>query len=856
MKVPYSWLADWVHVPWNARELGSRLTMAGFELDALEPAAPEFTQVVVAEIVFAERHPQADKLQVCRVSMGKGEPLQIVCGASNARVGLKTALAMVGARLPGGMEIKAAKLRGVESFGMLCSAKELGLAESSNGILELPADAPLGRSLRDYLELDDPVLELNITANRGDAMSIIGIAREVAALAGKKLTGPRPPVSLKVETLRFTANGEPSGPGGRPYINTAQLSGIGSIRPVNSGFDHDRFPVFLDAPAGCPTFVGCVVRGVNNHAITPLRIRERLRRAGVRSISPVVDVTNYVMLELGQPMHAYDLSKLHGEIRVRLAREGEQITLLDGKTITASPDVLLITDREGPVGLAGIMGGERTSVSPETVDVFFEVAYFPPEAVAGRSRRWGMLTDASQRYERGVDPTQQQRAVERAVALLLSIAGGAPGPICVTQSPEHQPKRAAVPLRRSHLERLLGASIPSDRVASTLTALQMHVIPTSQGWEATPPAYRFDVAIEADLIEEVARIVGFESIPERDALVPQHFRVAPEEVPLEHTILEALAMRGYQEALTFAFVDPELQTKLFPERASLALSNPIASDLSVMRVSLWPGLLRAALENQRRQQDRIRLFEHGARFVVRGGLTLEVDALAGVVCGPRLPEQWGVPRDLRGPADFYDVKGDLEALFVATGADASFTFEPASLSCLHPGRAARVLRDGREVGSIGELHPSLVKQLDFTYSPVLFELDLGGTVSALVASQARSQQNGAQADFRAALRVEKPQHREISRFPQVRRDIAVVVDEAVALSALADRVVFTASTLLQSLRVFDVYRGAGVETGRKSIALGLIFQDISRTLTDDDVERLMAAIVTDLRESLNAKIRE
>jgi phenylalanyl-tRNA synthetase beta chain len=825
MKVPYSWLAEWVDVPWTARELGSRLTMAGFELDALEPAAPPFTHVVVAQIVSAERHPQADKLQVCRVTTGQGDPLQIVCGASNARAGLKTALAMVGAVLPGGLEIKAAKLRGVESFGMLCSAKELGLAESSNGILELPEDAPIGRPIRDYLELDDSILELNITANRGDAMSVIGIAREVAALAGKKLTGPR-------------------------------------LSPVDAA-TNERFPVYLDAPAGCPTFVGCVVRGIDNRAPTPLRIKERLRRAGVRSISPVVDVTNYVMLELGQPMHAYDLNKLRGEIRVRLAREGEKIKLLDGKTIDLAPDVLLITDREGPIGLAGIMGGERTEIGDETVDVFFEVAYFPPEAVAGRSRRWGMLTDASQRYERGVDPTQQKRAVERAVALLLSISGGKPGPVTVTQSAEHQPKRTAVPLRRSHLERLLGVSIPDARVTSTLEALRMSVVSKPDGWEATPPAYRFDVAIEADLIEEVARIVGFDAIPERDALVPQRFRAAPEEVPSEHVILEALAMRGYQEALTFAFVDPGLQSKLFPERRSLALSNPIASDLSVMRVSLWPGLLRAAVENQRRQQDRIRLFEHGARFVVSpdGTSTLEIDTLSGIACGPRLPEQWGIPRELRGPADFHDVKSDLEALFIATGAGrngpvSSFSFEPAALSCLHPGRSARILRDGREVGFLGELHPTLVRELDFTYSPVLFELDLGGTVSAAPASQARTQQNGAETEFAAALAVEKPQHREISRFPQVRRDIAVVVDESVALSALADRVVFTASTLLQSLRVFDVYRGAGVESGRKSVALGLIFQDISRTLTDDDVERLMATIVKDLRESLNAKIRE
>lgn len=822
MRVPYSWLAEWVDVSWNARELGSRLTMAGFELDALEPAAPEFTQVVVAEIISAERHPQADKLQVCRVSAGKGtEPLQVVCGASNARAGLKTALAMVGASLPGGLDIKAAKLRGAESFGMLCSAKELGLSDTSSGIVEFAADAPVGTPVRDYLELNDCVLELNITANRGDAMSIIGIAREVAALAGKKLKDP--------------------------HLATA----------APAGSSDDRFPVSLDAPAACPTFVGCVIRGVNNKAATPLRIRERLRRAGVRSISPVVDVTNYVMLELGQPMHVYDLNKLKGEIRVRQAHAGEKITLLDGRTIEASPDVLFITDRSGPIGLAGIMGGEGSSVSADTTDVFFEVAYFTPDAIIGRARRWGLLTDAVQRYERGIDPTQQRRAMQRALGLLTSIAGGTAGPITVTESREQQPKRAPVSLRRSRLKRLLGVSIDDARVTSTLESLAMRVVPTDEGWQATPPAYRFDITIEADLIEEVARIVGFEAIPEEDARVPQHFNGSPEAVPLEHTVLETMAMRGYQEAINYAFVDPALQAKIFPDRVGLALSNAIASDMSVMRVSLWPGLLRAALENQRRQADRVRLFEHGARFEVAAGATREIDTLAGISCGPRLPEQWGVPRDYRGAADFYDVKSDLEALFAATGAEQSFVFEAAGLPCLHPGRAARILRGGREVGFIGELHPSLVRELDFTYSPVLFELELGGTLSGSVAqTSAPTQQNAAAADFAAALCVEKPQHREISRFPQVRRDIAVVVDESVALSALADRVLSSASTLLQSLRVFDVYRGTGIETGRKSVALGLIFQDISRTLTDDDVERLMASIVADLRESLNAKIRE
>jgi phenylalanyl-tRNA synthetase beta chain len=800
MRIPYSWLAEWVSVPWTPQELGSRLTMAGLELEALEPAAPAFSGVVVAEILTAEQHPQADKLRVCRVSTGQGEPLQIVCGASNARAGLKTALAVVGAKLPGDFPIKAAKLRGVESAGMLCSAKELGLADASSGIVELPADAPVGTDLRGYLALDEMILELNITPNRGDAMSVIGVAREVAALSGGRVSGPA--------------------------VATSQPSAL-----------RDTFGVNLDAPAGCPKFAGRVVRGVNNKVATPVWMRERLRRAGVRSISAVVDVTNYVMLELGQPMHGYDLTKLNGHVHARLGREGEKITLLDGKTVEVQPDVLLIADDAGPIGIAGVMGGERTSVSAETTDVFLEAAYFAPDAIIGRGKRWGLTTDASQRFERGVDPSHQERAIERATALLLGIAGGQAGPVSVKQSEQHLPARPAVTLRRKQLARLLGIGFADARVQGSLEGLQMRVESTEEGWRVTPPPHRFDIAIEADLIEEAARIVGFQAIPEADAPVPQRFGSLPTADPSERALLETLALRGYQEAITYAFVDPQLQGQLFPEVPGVALANAIASDLSVMRVSLWPGLLKAALENQRRQQDRIRLFEHGARFLATGaqGLaaTREIDTLAGIACGHRLPEQWGLPRDMREPVDFFDVKGDIAALLAATGAQAEFTFEPGALSCLHPGRAARLLRKGAPVGWLGELHPSLVKALEFTYAPVLFELDIA-----------------------AALGVELAVYREISRFPQVRRDLAVVLDESVALSTLTERVVFTASSLLRDLRVFDVYRGPGVEAGRKSVALGLIFQDISRTLTEDDVAGIMTAVVADLRVSLNAKIRE
>ncbi len=794
MKVPYSWLTDWIAVPWDAAQLGERLTMAGLELEAIEPAAPPFAGVLVGEILSAEKHPQADKLRICRVASGQGEPLQIVCGAPNARAGLKSALATVGAVLPGGLKIKAAKLRGTESAGMLCSAKELGLSDSSEGILELPVDAPAGADLREYLRLDDFTLDLNVTPNRGDALSIIGIAREVAALSGGKISGPQTqsPVAKHADTVA----------------------------------------VHLDAPAACPRFAGCVVRGIDNKAPTPVWMRERLRRAGVRSISPVVDVTNYVMLELGQPMHAYDLAKLVDPIRVRLAQAGETVQLLDGRTAELKPDVLLITDGTGPVGIAGIMGGARTACSPETTDVFLEVAYFAPDAVIGRALRWGLTTDASQRFERGVDPSGQERAMARALELIRAIAGGSAGPLILTESDGYRPARTAVLLRHAQLTRLLGSQFDAQRVCSVLEGLGMRVEAVSEGWRVVPPSHRFDISLEADLIEEVARIIGYESIDERDALAKERVRSLPEAAPLEQGVLEVLAMRGYHEAVTYAFVDPQLQRQLLGDAPAIALANPIASDMSVMRLSLWPGLLRAALENQRRQRSRVRLFEHGARFELHEGVTEEIDTLAAIACGPRMPEQWGLPRPMLESADFFDVKGDVEALLASVSGGAPLRFEPHEHPSLHPGRAARIVRNGGPIGWLGELHPALVRSLEFVDTPVLFELDWAG------------------------LSLDRPVYREVSRQPQVRRDLAVVVDESVPLSRLAERVALAGSSLLRDLRVFDVYRGQGIEEGRKSVALGLIFQDFSRTLTDDDVARLVAAVMADLRVSFNASIRE
>lgn len=789
MKVSLDWLAEFVAPDCGPRELGDRLTMAGFELEAVTPAAPAFSGVRVAEILEAVPHPQADRLRVCRVSIGQGEPLQVVCGAPNASVGLRSALATVGAELPGGLAIKAAKLRGVESAGMLCSARELGLAEGHEGILELPPDAPVGASLREYLRLDDTVLELAVTPNRGDAMSVLGIAREVSALAGRALPAP-------------------------------------VVAAVSAGVDL-RFDQRVEESGACPRFLGRVIEGLDNSRASPPWLQERLRRAGLRSISPVVDVTNYVLQELGQPMHAYDLDRLERGIVVRQARPGERCTLLEGSDVELAPDVLVIADAAGPVALAGVMGGSRTAVSASTRRVFLEAAWFHPDAIAGRGRRYGLTTDASQRFERGVDPEGGRRAIERATALLLQLAGGVAGPVSETTDATRLPQRAPVRLRRGQLERLLGVALPDATVENALRALGMRVAATPEGFEVQPPSHRFDVAIERDLIEEVARLVGYDGIPALDARFPQAIVARPASAPEETRALDLMAARGYHEGVHFAFVDPALQGALFPGAVARRVANPIASDLAEMRLSLWPGLIRALQENLRRQQDRVRLVEHGVVFLADGS---EVDRLAAVAAGPRWPEQWSGGG---AAADFHDLRADLEALLSLGGPLSGIGFEPAPLDCLHPGRSARVLRAGAPVGWIGELHPALVRTLGLPGAPVLFEID-----------------------FEPALRVGYAPVAEVSRFPQVRRDLAVVVDDDVPFSAIRERVTLTASGLLRELRLFDVYRGPGVEKGRKSVALGLIFQEKDRTLTDHEIDAAMAAVRGELAAGLKAGFRE
>ena len=796
MKLPLSWLREFAPVTWSEPEISRRLTDLGFEIESAAPVAPPFTGVIVAEILSAEPHPQADKLRVCRVGTGAGDTLQIVCGAPNARAGLKSALAMVGARLPGDLHIKAAKLRGVESAGMLCSAGELHLPGGHAGILELPADAPVGASLRDFLQLDETLLEVGITPNRGDAMSALGLARELAAAAGVPLRLP-------------------------------------AAAPVPATIA-DRQAVRLEPGAGCGRFASRVLRGLDNRRASPDWLRQRLERCGLRSISPVVDVTNLVLLEFGQPMHAYDRARLQGTLSARLARPGEGLKLLDGSERTLEPDVLVIADEAGAVGMAGIMGGERSAISEATSDVVLEVAWFDPQRIAGRARRHGLLTDASQRNERGVDPAIQERALERATALILGIAGGDAGPADLQELPGELPVRAPVALQAARARQLLGADVAPEALRARLSALGMAVADDGPGqWRVTPPSWRFDVAIEADLVEELARTIGLDALPEEAPRARIRIAPLPESVVDERVILEQLVARGYHEAITFGFTDPVLQQQLLGSGPAVALVNPIAANLAVMRRSLWPGLLQAARENLRRQRDRVRLFEVATCFepASGGGRPVESRRVAGLVLGSRYPEQWGADRSA---ADYYDLRADVQALLALGGPGADVRFEPGeTAACLHPGRSARVLREGQMLGMLGELHPEQVRALDLTVAPLLFDLDYAAVASA-----------------RAV------QFRALSAFPQIRRDLSFTVPTGVAFGQIADRVNVAAASLLRELRLFDIYQGQGVETGRKSVALGLIFQDLNRTLTDADADEAVSAVRAELGASLDARIRD
>ena len=788
MKLSESWLREWVDPPLQSEALWEQLTMAGVEVKGVEPVAPEFSGVCVAEVLSVDRHPEADKLSVCEVSDGNAT-VRVVCGAPNVRAGLKTAFARVGALLPDDFRIDTASLRGIESHGMLCSAAELHLGDDADGIMELADSAHVGDDLRVALALDDTSMDIDLTPNRGDCLSVLGIAREVAVLNSMDF---RPPV---------------------PEPQKATHA--------------DEFPVRLTDATGCPRYLGRVIRGVDTTRLTPLWMKEKLRRSGLRSIDPVVDVTNFVMLELGQPMHAFDLAQLSDGIDVRRADAGETLTLLDGQQVQLDADTLLIADARGPVAIAGVMGGERSGVQPDTRDVFLECAFFAPLAMEGTARRYGLQTDASHRFERGVDHQLQAAAMERATGLLLEIVGGAPGPVTEAVAPEQLPDDAEVNLRHARLTRLVGIEIDAAEVQGTLERLSLSPRRTDEGWCVQVPSHRFDIAIEEDLVEEVCRIYGYNRIPSKVPQTPLDLRQVSLETLPRVRVRHLLADLGYQETITYSFVDPVMQDLLDPGNAPVGLSNPMSGEQSVMRTTLLPGLIDAARANLARQQNRGRLFEVGLCFQP-GETLIQTNRVGGVLWGSRMPERWNSPDET---VDFFDVKGDVERL-AGLGGDRSIEFVPREDAVLHPGQSADLRIDGNAAGWLGRLHPELEQRLDVRGPLFIFELD-----AQVIEMSAATH------------------YREVSRFPSVRRDLSLTVLQSVAASALEGCIREALGSYLIEFRVFDVYHGEGIDSTEKSVAVGLTLQDPSRTLTDKDINGLMDKAISALETDLGARLR-
>ena len=776
MQFSESWLRTFVNPPLSSEELSHLLTMAGLEVEEMTSVAPAFEKVVVGQVLTKDKHPDADRLNVLTVDVGQAEPLNIVCGAGNVTVGMKAPCALVGARLPG-IEIKQAKVRGIASFGMMCSEKELGLAEDSAGLMVLAADAMVGQNIREHLDLDDHLITLKLTPNRSDCLSLHGIAREVAALTGAPLQAI-PAASFKQA-------------------------------------DDQTRKIKVSAPAACPRYTGRVIAGVNAKAATPAWMVQRLERCGLRSISALVDVTNYVLLELGQPLHAFDLNKLDGDIEVRFARPGESLNLLNEQAVNLQDDMLVIADGKGPVALAGIMGGAGSAVDEATTDIFLESAFFAPGVIVGKSRRLGFSSDSAYRFERGVDFAATKSALDRATQLILDICGGQAG--AVTEAQAELPARNPVKLRTSRVHRVLGVELDSLRILVILERLGMVSQAQGNEFSVTPPSYRFDIAIEEDLIEEVARVYGYENI--LPAPIQARMTILPQieaERPVAK-VRQTMVLRDYQETINYAFVEAAWERDLCGNAAPIALKNPIASQMSVMRSSLLGGLLAALRTNLARKQPRIRLFEIGGCFTAEAGTYAQNERLAGLAYGGVSSEQWGSPAR---NVDFYDVKGDIEALF----APRSLTFQAATYPASHPGRSARILLDGRAIGWIGELHPQWQQQYDLPQAVVWFEVEL----SALTQDRV-------------------PKLADISRFPPVRRDIAVLVDETVTVQSLLDGMRAAKAPNAVELALFDVYRGKGVEQNKKSLAFRVLLQDTQKTLTDNEIEENVARLVAALQ---------
>ena len=795
MKFSEKWLREWVNPAASRDELCEQLSMAGLEVDGVEPVAGEFSGVVVGEVAECGQHPNADKLRVTKINVGEDELVDIVCGAPNCRQGLKVAVAKVGAVLPGDFKIKKAKLRGEPSFGMLCSYSELGVSDDHSGIIELPLDAPVGEDIRDYLGLDDVTIEVDLTPNRADCLGLRGIAREVGVLNKADVCEP-------------------------------------VIAPVAPAIE-DKLAISLSAPLACPRYLGRVVKGVNVKADSPLWLTEKLRRSGIRSIDPIVDVTNYVLLELGHPMHAFNLAAIEGGINVRMATAGEKLTLLDETEVELKDNTLVIADDNKALAMAGIFGGLHSGTDENTTDILLESAFFHPDAIMGKARQYGLHTDASHRYERGVDPQLQATAMERATQLILDICGGEAGPVVEAVSESDIPNRAEVTLRKARLAKVLGIDIAADTVSEILARLGLDAKETEEGWVATAPSYRFDIEIEEDLIEEVARVYGYNSIPNQAPVAALSMLPATEKQLSVNAVKSVLLNRGYNEAITYSFVDPKIQNALFPESNGLVLPHPISADMSIMRVSLWPGLLQATSYNQKRQQQRIRLFETGLRFVPDAEAPNSIrqePMLAGVVAGRRYDEHWDANDK---PVDFFDAKADVEALLALTGKEKTVTFNTETHSALHPGMSAAIYLDDRCVGWLGAVHPQFSKQLGTNGRVFVFELEL------------------------AALTDRKlPQAQTISKYPANRRDIAITVKQTVKVGDIIKFVEKIGVNQLVGLNLFDVYTGQGIADGYKSLALSLILQDPGKTLEDAEIQAAVDSVIQGLESEFGAALRE
>ena len=796
MKFSENWVREWVNPSISTEQLCDQITMLGLEVDGVEKVAGDFTGVVVGEVVECAQHPDADKLRVTKVNVGGDRLLDIVCGAPNCRQGLKVACATEGAVLPGDFKIKKTKLRGQPSEGMLCSFSELGIDVDADGIIELPLDAPVGTNLREYLDLDDKAIEISLTPNRADCLSIAGVAREVGVV-------------------------------NKQVVNQPHFDAV----PATIS---DKVQIELKAPEACPRYLLRVVKNVNVKAQSPIWLQEKLRRCGIRSIDPIVDITNYVLLELGQPMHAFDASKVSQPVQVRLANNGEELVLLDGTTAKLQSNTLVIADQTGPLAMAGIFGGQASGVDAETTkDVILEAAFFAPLAIAGRARQYGLHTDSSHRFERGGDFTLQRHAMERATALLLNICGGEAGEICEVVSEQYLPKVNEVTLRREKLDGLLGHYIEVETVTEIFERLGFAVKYANDVWTVTSASWRFDIEIEEDLIEEVARIYGYNSIPNNAPLAHLRMREHKESDLDLSRIKTALVDADYQEAITYSFVDPKVQTLLHPEIEALVLPNPISVEMSAMRVSLLSGLLGAVLYNQNRQQNRVRLFETGLRFVPDANAEFGVRqefVLAGVITGTAKSECWTGKAET---VDFFDLKGDLESILSLTEVGNRVKFVAKAYSALHPGQSAAIELDGKEIGFIGTIHPLIAQKLGLNGKAVVFEILWDAIANRRVV-----------------------QAKEISKFPANRRDLALVVADNVPAGDIIDACKQAGGEKLTQVNLFDVYQGIGVASGHKSLAISLTIQDNEKTLEDDEINAVISAVLNEVKQRFNAELRD